>query len=93
MSIADAFWHLLNFLAPPVFIAFFSAVSARLLWRAELRTVGLRRLLAWAALPAIAAALAGLVITGRDGRIVTYAAIVAASSLGLWIAGLRAGRR
>ncbi len=93
MSIGDAFWHLLNFLAPPLFVAVFSAVAARLAWRGELRSVGLRRLLVWAALPAIAAALAGLVITGRDGRIVTYAAIVAASSLGLWIAGLRGGRR
>lgn len=93
MSALDAIWHGLNFLAAPLFVAVFSATAARLLWWRELRAVGLRRLLAWAVVPAVGAALAGLVITGRDGRIGTYAAIVGASAIGLWIATRAAGRR
>jgi hypothetical protein len=37
--------------------------------------------------------LAGLVISGRDGRMVTYAAMTLACALALWWAGFGPGRR
>lgn len=88
MSPLDAFWHLLNFFAPAAFIGLFTASAAKLIWRHELRNLGWRALLAWAIVPAIAAAVVGLVITGRDGTLLAYAAMVGAAASGLWIAGM-----
>lgn len=87
MSPLDAVWHLLNFLAPSVFVGGFSALAAKLAWRRELRGVSWLRMMLWSVLPGAAMVVGGLMITGRDGRIATYAAMVAASALGAWWSG------
>ncbi len=87
MSPLDALWHLLNFLAPAVFMALFSTAASKLIWSRSLRAKAWRKLLLWALLPAIGVAIGGLVLTGRDGAMATYAAMVAAVALGLWIGG------
>lgn len=84
MSPLDGFWHLLNFFAPALFVGVLTASAAKLLWRRSLQAVSLGRLVTWAVLPAAAAALAGLVWAGRDGRTATYGLMVVACALGLW---------
>jgi hypothetical protein len=64
-----------------------AAAGAKLVWRRDLAGVAYSRLARWAGGAATAALLAGLVITGRDGRMATYAAMVLACALALWWAG------
>ena len=87
MSPLDALWHLLNFVAPALGVALLAASLAKLVWRRELAAVPWRRLALWAAAASVLALIAGLVLFGRDGKMVTYAAVVVASALALWWAG------
>ena len=84
VNLVDAGWHLLNFLAPAACLGALSAAAAKLVWARELRDRSWVHLLCWAAVPALLAALVGLVLTGRDGRMVTYGGMVAAAAIGLW---------
>ena len=92
MGPTDALWHLLNLLAPGVGLGLFAAALAKGLWRRELAGVGYGRLARWGALSSTAALLGGLVITGRDGRMLTYAAMVLACALALWWVGFGRSR-
>jgi len=87
MGPLDAFWHLLNFIAPALGVALLAASLAKLSWRHELAAVSWRRLVAWAAVAGTLALIAGLVVFGRDGKMATYGALVAASALALWWVG------
>jgi hypothetical protein len=89
MGPLDAIWHLLNLIAPGLGLGAIAAGLAKLLWRRELAPVPWRRLAGWAAAASIAALLAGLVLTGRDGRMGTYGAMVLACAGALWWAGFR----
>lgn len=84
MNALDAVWHVLNFLAPAAWVGALSAAGAKLFWARELRGRSWFHLLAWAAVPALLVSLAALVITGRDGRMSTYGAMVVAAAIGLW---------
>ena len=92
MDPLDAAWHLLNFFAPAVGIGFFGSALAKLFWRLDLQAVAWLRLWAVSSCGAAAALLAGLVLLGHDGRLVTYGAMVLATALSLWWFGLRSGR-
>ena len=92
MHPADALWHLLNFLLPAVGVAGLGAALVKLLWRSELHRVSWKRLAAYAAAPAIVISTAGLWFFGRDGKMATYAALVLASTLGIWWAAWGPGR-
>ena len=87
VSPLDAFWHLLNFLAAAGFTGLLTAVLAKLVWRHALRNVGWQRLIAWAVVPAMLASVAGLLLTGRDGKMVSYAGMVLACAVGVWWVG------
>ena len=87
MNFVAAFWHVVNLLAPGLGVALIAAAATKLLWHAELRPVGLLRLWGWAALVCVGVTLAGLMIFGRDGRMATYAAMVAGCALALWVVG------
>lgn len=77
----------------PLLLGALAAALAKAVWRRELATVGWWPL-AWpAAAAATAAALAGLAWSGRDGRMATYALMVAACAFTLWWRGFRRGRR
>ena len=89
MQAADAFWHLTNFFAPALFLGAIGAIATRWIWRRELAAVGVVRLWAWASGAAALASIVGLVVFGQDGRMATYAAMVAASALALWWAAFR----
>jgi hypothetical protein len=93
MGPIDAAWHLLGLFAPALLLGAIAAGAAKLLWRAELKAVPWRRLATWAAAAAALATVLGLALTGRDGRMLTYAAMVAAATLALWWAGFAAPRR
>lgn len=91
MSAIAFFWHFLGFLAPAVALGAMVALAARLLWPLRLP---------WAlcaALNAVVAALvlmAGLVCSGSDGSVGSYAAAVLAVAGVQWVAldGLKMGR-
>ena len=92
MGPLDALNHLLNLFLVPLALGALAALLAKLLWRKELAAVSWRRL----ALPACAACalvvIAGLALFGRDGRMATYAAMVAACAITLWWRGFGPGR-
>jgi hypothetical protein len=87
MGPTDALWHLLNLLAPAIGLGLVAAAGAKLLWRRELAGVRFARLAGWGAAASTAALLGGLVVSGRDGRMATYAAMVLANALAQWWAG------
>ena len=88
MSPLDALWHVLGLFLPALGTGLLAAAAAKgLFWRAELQRVGWRRLIAWSCSAGSLALLAGLVLFGRDGRMASYGAMVAASALALWWAG------
>lgn len=84
MEPATAFWHLLNLFAVPVGLGLLAPALAKLIWRQALRSANWSGL----ALSCIAACgvvtLAGLIVTGRDGMMATYGAMVAVTALLLW---------
>jgi hypothetical protein len=87
MGPLDAIWHLLNFLAPAMAVAWITTALAKLLWRRELAPASWRRLLLASSAAALLALVAGLALFGRDGKMATYGALVAATALALWWAG------
>lgn len=93
MDPLQALWHVANLFVPALATGAVAAALAKVAWRRELATVAWRRL----ALPAAAACavvvLAGLIVFGRDGRMATYAAMVAVCAAVLWWRGFGPGAR
>ncbi len=93
MGPIDALWHLLNFFAPALGVGVLTALMAKLLWRSSLKSASLKRLGFWAVAGSALALLAGLVVFGRDGKMLTYGAMVLACALSVWWAGFGPRRR
>jgi len=87
MGPLDAAWHLLAFVAPALLLGMLAAAGAKLVWWRELAGAAWLRLARDAALANVAVLVAGLAITGHDGRMATYAAMVAGCALTLWWRG------
>jgi hypothetical protein len=85
----DLFWHLANFVLPALGVGALTSALCKLLWRRSLaRTPWLT--LAWQSSTAgLAVLVAGLAITGHDGRMVTYAALVVACATVPWYRSTR----
>ena len=85
MNALDLFWHLANFVLPAVGVGALTAGLCKLFWRRPLaRTPWFT--LAWQASAAgLAVLVAGLVITGHDGRMLTWAGLVVACALVPWL--------
>ena len=66
-----------------------AAGAAKLLWRRELAAVPWPRLARDAALASALVLVAGLVFFGTDGKMATYAAMVAVCAATLWWRGFR----
>lgn len=84
--------HLLNFVAPAAFLALVLTLAGRFLGG---RRPGVPRWWVQCALTFLAGVvvlLAGLVISGRDGMMLTYAALVAVCGTVQWLA-MRGWRR
>ncbi|MCR5866862.1 MAG: hypothetical protein ACK4PH_21645 [Aquincola tertiaricarbonis] len=92
MDFLDAFWHVLNLFAPALGVGLIAAAAAKLLWRKELAKASYLRLLLWAFSAGAAVLLAGLVVLGQDGRMLTYGAMVLACATALWWAGFGRAR-
>ena len=93
MGPLDAFWHLANLFLPALGLGGLAAALAKLVWRRELAPVRWQRLALPAALAGAAVTVAGLAAFGRDGKMATYVAMVAACALTLWWQGFGPGRR
>ena len=93
MGPLDAVWHLLGLFVPALSTGAIAATLAKGLWRREVRPIPWWRLAAWRSAMGSAALLAGLVILGRDGRVLSYLAMLVACAVGLWWAGFRPTRR
>ena len=89
MDPLNLFWHLANFVLPAVGVGALTAALCKLLWRRSLaRTPWFT--LAWQASAAgLAVLVAGLVITGHDGRMITYAGLVIACAAVPWFKSTR----
>ena len=85
MDPLNLFWHLANFVLPAAGVGALTAALCKLLWRRSLaRTPWIT--LAWQASAAgLAVLVAGLVITGHDGRMATWAALVVVCALVPWL--------
>lgn len=93
MGPLDALWHVANLFVPALGLGALAAGLAKLLWRRELGPVPFRRLAGPACAACAGAVLLGLVLLGRDGKMATYAFMVAACAVTLWWQGFGPGRR
>jgi hypothetical protein len=85
MGPLDLLLHLLNFLAPALALAAAMPLAARVLMP---KVAASRSWIASAAIDFIAGAAvlaAGLLVFGRDGKMATYAALVAVVALVQWL--------
>lgn len=89
MGFFNALNHLWNFLLPALTMALLVPTLARLVWRAELKGKAWRGQVKWSALANAGVLIVGLVLTGQDGAVATYAGLVLASALVVWWTGLR----
>ena len=90
MGPLDALWHLLNFVAPAFGLGVIAAGLSKLVFRADFAQVSWRRLSTWACAASLATLIGGLIVTGQDGRMITYAAMVLACAVSLAWIGFRA---
>ena len=93
MGLLDALWHLLNFFAPAVGVGLIASGFAKLLWRRDLKSARWLTLAAWATGACAVTLMAGLIVFGHDGKMATYAAMVGACALSLWLVGFGPLRR
>ena len=81
--------HALNFFLPALAMALLVPSLARLVWWKALRGAGWLRQVKWTAVGNALVLVTGLVLTGRDGAMLTYTALVLCSALTVWWTGLR----
>jgi TctA family transporter len=89
----DATLHVVNLFVPALLLGALAPALAKLLWRRELAAVRWTRLAAASCTVCAAVALVGLVAFGHDGRMATYATMVAGCAITLWWRGFGPGRR
>ncbi len=93
MGPLDAFWHLVNFVAPALGVAALATLLSKLLWRKALAARSLRQLWQVSAAAGVVALVLGWLVFGRDGRMGTYALLVLSCALALWWQGFVAKPR
>jgi hypothetical protein len=93
MSPLDIVWHVLNLFLPAVGVGLLAPAMAKLVWRRALRGAAFGTLVLWCSSAAAVCLLGGLIVLGRDGRMATYLAMIAACAGALWWAGFGPGRR
>lgn len=79
MGILDALWHLLNFMLPAGFMAVSMTLAGRFLKENKPIAGGFIARAAIHFIACLVVLIAGLILTGRDGKMMTYAAMVLAS--------------
>jgi hypothetical protein len=89
MSFLDVLIHIGNFFLPAMGLGMIAALFTKLAWPRRLAKVSWLRLAIAASLASMAALVLGLIMLGRDGKMLTYSAMVLASACALWLTGLR----
>lgn len=85
MPLLDFFLHLLNLLAPALFLSVVLAGGARLVWRKKAHLLPWYHMASVNALLGILVLALGLVLSGQDGRVATYACLVLAMGTCQWL--------
>jgi hypothetical protein len=78
-------WHLANFIAPAAGVGMLSAALCKAFWRRSLARTSWFTLAWQASGSGLVVLVAGLVLTGHDGKLVTYAALVIVCALVPWL--------
>jgi hypothetical protein len=84
MDALGLFWHLVNFVLPAVAVGALTAALCKLAWRRSLARSSWFTLAWQSSAAGLAVLVAGLVVTGHDGKLGTYAALVVACALVPW---------
>jgi hypothetical protein len=84
MTVLDALFHLVNFALPAVFVG-----GALALWGRRYGKKSVRQTWLINSMVGIIAMTVGLILLGADGKMLSYALLVAASSLSQLLAGRR----
>jgi hypothetical protein len=93
MDFLESLNHLANLFLLPLMLAAFVSGGAKVLWRRELQAQPWVVLFAAAAAAGCAIALVGLGLSGHDGRMGTYLALVIGIAVVVWWMGFVAVRR
>jgi hypothetical protein len=86
MGPLDLILHLLNFVAPAVWVAALTVLATRFLMRKQAKASVWWIQFAIVFLAGVAVLMGGLWIFGRDGKMLTYAALVLAVATAQWVA-------
>ena len=89
MDALQLFWHLANFALPAVGVGALTAALCKLFWRRGLARTSWFTLAWQASAAGLAVLVAGLAITGHDGRMITYAGLVIACAAVPWVKSTR----
>lgn len=85
MTVLSLLNHLLNFAMPALALAVLLVLAGHVLWRQQAREGGWLRPLALHSMVGCAVLAAGLVLLGRDGRVLTYTVLVLACATSQWL--------
>jgi hypothetical protein len=85
MSVLAMFNHALNFLAPALWLALLFPLVARLIYRKQVVALAINRQIALLFVVGTLVLLVGLVVFGRDGKMLTYLALVVAVATVQWV--------
>jgi hypothetical protein len=85
MSVLALFNHAMNFLAPALWLAILLPVASRMVYRKRPVTLAIKRQVALLFAVGVLVLLIGLVVFGRDGKMLTYLALVLAGATGQWV--------
>ena len=86
MTSLDVLWHLAGFVMPALVVSLGVVAGARVLIRQRRSSMSMARQAAVHFVVCVAVLLAGLMITGQDGRMLTYLALVLCSATcHLWL--------
>ena len=85
MSPLDFLNHLMNFAAPALFLSVLLSSGARLVWRRKPALLSWPRMVLLQSMTGVAVLVGGLVLTGQDGRMLTYAALVFTLASSQWL--------
>jgi hypothetical protein len=85
MGPLDLLDHLLNFVAPALFVAVLLALAARALVRRAQAPAALWKQMMFNFIAGLAVLLVGLAVFGRDGKMATYAAMVMVCATSQWL--------
>lgn len=85
MPALDFLIHLLSFVAPAFFLGVVLSLGARLVWRKRAHLLPWYHMASVNALLGVLVLVIGLVLTGQDGRMGTYAALVVVLGTCQWL--------